>query len=177
MTAEQVQAVAAVATFLAACVAVWATFRAPSLAAEFAEGLRASSQQAEEERRLKLWIFSTLMQRRRMIVSHDAASALNLIDVVYRDSRDVRAAWRSFLQAACERPSSPEKIVERYHSILEKMALALGLSETISISDIHASYWPEGLGDQGEAEYLEVQDKLKRLRANMGLESNAGPTV
>lgn len=168
MSADQIQAVAAVATFLAALAAVWATFRAPKLAAEFAENLRAASQKQEEERRLKLWIFTTLMQYRRSIISHDAVSALNLIDVVYRDSKEVRDAWRSFLKATDEKPTSSEKIVERYHMILEKMAGALGLSDSIAISDIHASYYPEGLGQQGEAEYLELQEKLRRLREPMG---------
>lgn len=164
MTAEQVQAAAAIATFLAACVAVWATFRAPRLAAEFAESLRAMSQKREEERRLKLWIFSMLMQHRRSIAHNDAVSALNLIDVVYRDSKDVRDAWRSFLKATDERPSSAEKIVERYHAILGKMAGSLGLGDTIAIDDIHASYYPDALGQQSEAQYLELQEKLKRLR-------------
>jgi hypothetical protein len=65
----EIQAVAAVFTFMAACVAVWASFSAPRRAAEFAERLRAQGQLAEEERRTKLWVFTTLMQFRSQILN------------------------------------------------------------------------------------------------------------
>lgn len=165
MTADLVQAIAAVATFLAAAAAVFATFRAPRLAAKFAEDLRIANQKADEERRLKLWVFTTLMQFRRQIINPSAVAALNLIDVVFCDNAEVRNAWRSFSAAVHETPYSPEKVSERYHSILEKMARGLGLHESISIADIQNAYYPEGLGQLDEATYLETQEKLQRLRS------------
>ena len=67
MEAGTIEAIAAVAAFLAASAAVWATFRAPRLAAKFAEDLRADSQKSELENNQKLWVFTTLMQNRAQI--------------------------------------------------------------------------------------------------------------
>jgi hypothetical protein len=163
-TPEQIQAIAAVATFLAACCAVWATFRAPKLAAEFAERLRAQSQTADEQRRYKLWIFTTLMQNRARIGSAEAVSALNAIDVIFSESTEVREAWRHFKAATAEQPSSSEKIIERYLSIVHAMARDMSLSGKITVSDIDSPYYPTLLGQMEEAAYWEAQDKLQRFK-------------
>ena len=168
MEAATIQAIAGVATFLAACMAVWATLRAPRLAAEFAEKLRADALRAEEARRQKFYIFATLMQYRTQIMNSDAVAALNLIDLAYRDSRDVRLAWKYFHAATLETPSSPERIIERFNAIIEKMAKDLGLGDQITVEDIKTTYYPTGLGQVHEAGMLEVWDKLERLRPKPG---------
>ncbi|MEE2916503.1 MAG: DUF6680 family protein [Pseudomonadota bacterium] len=164
MTADQVQAISAVLTFLAASCAVWATFRAPKLAAEFAEKLRADSQKDDEERRLKLWILTTLMQNRAAIAGPNAVSALNLIDIVFSDAVEVRQAWKHFLSAAEEDPYSADRIKERYLAICEKISRHLGLSDRIAVSDIQAVYYPQLMLNMDEAAYYELQDKIKRFK-------------
>ena len=59
MTPEWVQGVAAIATFFAAGLAVWAAFRGPELAAQFAEKLRVQNQASEQIRTAKLNVFAT----------------------------------------------------------------------------------------------------------------------
>jgi hypothetical protein len=164
MTAEQIQAIAAVATFLAAALAVWATFRAPRLAAQFAEQLRVASQKEQEARSAKYLIFANLMQFRSQMLNPNAVASLNLIDVVFRDAREVRDAWRHFQAATQEEPYSFDRIRERYLAIIEKIARDLGLSESITIADIQNSYYPRALGEADEAGFLELQDKLRKLR-------------
>ena len=162
--ATQIQAVAAVSTFLAACVAVWATFRAPKTAAYFAETLRSTNERIEESRRLKLFVFTTLMQFRSQIASYNSVAALNLIDVVFMDSKEVREAWRDFHLSTAATPFVMATTVERYHAIIEKISRDLGLNQEITISDIRQSYYPKGLGEMDEAALLETQDKLQRFR-------------
>ena len=165
MSPEQIQAAAAIATFLAAALAVWAAFRAPKLAAEFAERLRIDNQREQESRQAKFMIFANLMQFRAQILNPVAVGSLNLIDVVFADSPEVRGAWRHFHQATEETNSySYEKIRERYLSVVEKIARDIGLSDKITIADIQNSYYPRGLGEVDEATYYELQDKLKRFR-------------
>lgn len=164
MSPQEIQAFAAGATFLAAVLAVWATFRAPKLAAQFAERLRVEGQKGEEERRLKVQVFTTLMQNRAQIAGSNAVSALNVIDVVFCESPEVREAWRHFRLATDEQPYSAEKVVERYLSIIEKMARDLGLARSITISDIQACYYPEKLGHMDEAAYWEAQAKLRKFK-------------
>ena len=134
------------------------------MAAQFAEQLRTENQAAEERRRLKLFIFSTLMQCRSQIINPNSVAALNLIDVVFIDSKEVREAWKDFHNSTEAKPFSMMATVERYHAIIEKIARDLGLNQQITISDIRNSYYPSGLGDMDEAAFLETQDKLQRLK-------------
>jgi len=164
MTPEEVQALAAVATFFAAALAVWATFKAPKRAAEFAEGLRLANMEADERRRMKLTIFSNLMQYRAQILNPNAIGSLNLIDLIFRDVPEVRLAWAHFLAAANEKPFSSAKLMERYYGIIEKMARHLNLADEITISDIENTYYPQILGDIDEASLLENQEKLSRFK-------------
>ncbi len=101
---------------------------------------------------------------------------LNLIDVVFVDSPDVRVAWRHFLEATKEATFSPERLRERYLSIIDKIARDIGLSDKVTIVDIQNSYYPRGLGDMEEAAYLEALDKLQRLR-NPGPGPNLTPDL
>jgi len=93
MSSEMVAAIAAlwaaVATTWAAIAtsrAVAATRKAPIDAARVA----ASLQEANERRRLKLWVFATIMQNRHFIGETDGVRTLNLIDTVFHDAPAVR---------------------------------------------------------------------------------------
>lgn len=157
------QALFGLATFGAACVAVRAAYDAPKRAAEFADRLRADGQRAEEDRRVRLNIFANLMQCRAQMGSPLAAASLNLIDVVFRDDKEVREAWQHFLLAVSERPYSGDRARERYLAIIEKMARSLGLSAEITVADVQHAYYPEGLGLMDQAAYFEARDKVNRF--------------
>jgi hypothetical protein len=66
------------------------------------------------------------MKCRAQILHADAITALNLIDVAFVDSGDVRTAYRSFLEATAMEPTPATTIIERYHVIIEKIARKLG---------------------------------------------------
>lgn len=166
--ASWAQAFFGLATFGAACIAVKAAYDAPKRAAEFAETLRADAIKADEDRRLKLLVFTNLMQFRAQILNPTAIASLNLIDVVYRDHREVREAWRYFLSATAQEPHVVEVVHERYRAIIEKMARALGLDADITVEDVKNIYYPKGQGELDEVAHLELQEKLKRLRLSDG---------
>ncbi len=102
------------------------------------------------------------MQNRRTIAH--AHPALNLIDVVFCDSPEVRGAWRHFHAATQEPAEDTNKIADRYLLIIEKIAADLGLSGTITVADIHAGYYPQYLSQQDELQYLETAERLQRFR-------------
>lgn len=164
MTSPQVQAIAAILTFLAALLAVWAAFRAPKLAAEFAEALRINNSIVEENRRLKMWIFSTLMQNRASILAVDSITALNMIDVVFLDSPEVRNARRDFMVASEAEPLVAISVIERYYSLIHCVVRDMGISEKLTISDIRSIYYPRDLGERAELDMLERQQRLSALR-------------
>ena len=168
MSPEQVQALAAVFTFLAALAAVWATFSAPKKAADFAERLRVQNTQVEEAHRRKMHVFAVLLENRGSMASASSVSAINLTDLVYADVKDVRDARRDFMEAADAHPFEVVALYERYLALIGAMARHLGLQSEISIYDIRSTWLPMGLGEQAELEYLERQRKLSELRVKPG---------
>src|SRR5262245_17834279 len=102
MSSELIAAIAAIwAAFatpwaaVATSRAVIATRKAPVDAAQVA----ASLQEASEKRRLKLWVFGTIMQNRHFLGEVDCVKALNLIDAVFYDVTEVRNAWANLYAA------------------------------------------------------------------------------
>lgn len=120
-------------TMIAAFVAVVIAIRAPRSADEWADRLRVQTEAASEKQKLKMLVFVSLMKCRAQILHADAIAALNLIDVAFSDHIDVRNAYRSFLEATTLEPAQPLVIVERYHTIIEKIAIAVGMSAEISV--------------------------------------------
>lgn len=117
MLAQWLAVTAAVMSALATGLAAWATWKGPLAAAKAAERLRRQGDDDAERRRLKLWVFTALMQERGFLASIDAVRALNLIDVVYRDSTALREAWAALISP------SPQKL--KFRSMLRKSVYAL----------------------------------------------------
>lgn len=163
--ASWAQAVAGLATFAAACVAVKAAYDAPKRAAEFAERLRSQSAKSEMMRQAKLNVFSNLLQYRGQILNPHAVASLNVIEIAFEDAKDVRLAWKHFYAAIQENPSSNDKIVERYLGIVQAMARHLSMGDSITVEDVKTYYYPTGLGQLDEAAWLEAQDKIRRYRS------------
>jgi hypothetical protein len=125
MSAEWLAAIAAiwaaVATTWAAVAtskAVTATKKAPVDAARIA----ASLQEASENRRLKLSVFTTVMQNRHFLGATEAVKALNVIDAVFHDSAPVRDSWANFFSALNDPrnfpPAGPMPIIDERRTAL-----------------------------------------------------------
>ena len=159
--AAWIQAGAAVATFMAACVAVWATFKAPKRAAEIAEQLRRTNDKADSERRSKAFILETLLRHRASIIHADAVNALNLIDIIFIDVPEVREAYQQFWNATAE-PTPWELKVERYNTIIERIVRHLGMNDHIKASDIQRSYHPMGHAKIAQVQTAEMEEMWDR---------------
>lgn len=97
--AERFALIAAVFSAIATFLAAWATWRAPLAAAKLAETLRRNAERDQERQKSKLQLFTILMQERGAIYSEHGVRALNLIDIVFNDSRPVREAWAELFHA------------------------------------------------------------------------------
>lgn len=153
---------AASLTMLAAFAAVVIAKRAPKLAAEWAEKYRRQSEQASDKERLQMHVFVSLMKCRAQILHSEAISALNLIDAAFVDNVQVRAAYRSFIEATEEVPSNAVRIVERYHAVIEKVAGAVGFAELIGPHDVRLGYYPLVLGRLDEATLAQAEETIAR---------------
>ncbi|RNJ63853.1 MAG: hypothetical protein EDM03_05670 [Porphyrobacter sp. IPPAS B-1204] len=155
---------AALCTLLTAVVAVYFAAKAPKKAAEWAEKYRRQSEQASEREKLRMQVFVALMKCRSQLLHQDALAALNLVDVAFSDVPAVREAYRSFHDATGEDPSSAEKIIERYHALIDKVSQAVGMADQISVSDIRAGYYPLALGRLDEAALAEAEAKIANAK-------------
>jgi hypothetical protein len=165
MTPEWVSAVAALLTMGAAFAALWVAWRAPKIAAEFAEALRRQNQAADELQRFQMHVFTTLMRCRAEIVNVEARAAINLVDVAFPDNQEVRSARRLFFEAANSEPYNPERIIERYHALIEAVARATQLSPHITGFDVRAGYYPVAVSRMDEAALAEAEEKIARKAA------------
>lgn len=119
-----------------------ATWHAPKTAAKLAESLRREAERDAEGHKLKLNVFITLMQERAQIYSDNGVRALNLIDVVFNDSRSVREGWSELFGAFHIKPIQQHVIDERLRKLLAAMAKDIGLSDALRNDDFARVYRP-----------------------------------
>lgn len=156
-------AAASLLTMSAAFAALVVAWRAPKMAAQFAESLRTQNEAANERTKLRLNVFIMLMRNRSQMLNQDAIGALNLIEVAFSESQAVREARRAFYAAALENPSNPTRIVERYYALIEKVGNEVGFGDSVGPSDIQSGYYPTAIGRLDEAAYADAEEKIGGL--------------
>lgn len=159
----------AIATGLAAI----ATWRAPTAAAKLAESLRRDAERHDERQRQKLSVFASLMQERAQIYSDNGVRALNLIDVVFNESRDVREAWSELFLAFHMSPLVQHVIDERLRKLLSAIAKDIGLSDELRNDDLGRVYYPNVKAQEQMIKDLQRQQLLISLQGQ-GASSAAG---
>jgi hypothetical protein len=119
-----------------------ATWRAPTAAAKLAESLRRDAERHNERQRQKLSVFATLMQERAQVYSDNGVRALNLIDVVFNECRDVREAWSELFLAFEMKPLIEHVVDERLRKLLGAIAKDIGLADDLRSDDLGRVYFP-----------------------------------
>ena len=137
-----VQAIAAVATLGAAVTAAYVAWKAPERAARLAEHLRTENERARLRRDEKLRLFYILMNHRgRNISAVEPVDALNMINVVFFDSRSIKEAFNRFMRfingAENRRARS-----DAYMDILLEIARDLGFPSSLTGEDLDRGYFP-----------------------------------
>lgn len=117
-------------------------------------------QKRSQLKRNKTEIFAILMSKRYEISAEESVDALNMIDVVFYKSPDVRTAWKTFIDAtnAPESPTKEQIIRDKHLRLLEVIAEDIGYKK-IHWDDIKQYYYPVGLSNkkQDEAVLRKVQ--------------------
>lgn len=139
MSADWVVALATVFAAVAAGFSAWAAILGPRKVAEEAERIR----KRNEARDLKLRIFGQILSDRPTLSRIETVRNLNVIDVVYRDSRTVRDAWADLHR--CLVGSDQTRQRELYRALIAAMASDLGLSQLLTTDDLERSYHPRPL--------------------------------
>jgi hypothetical protein len=161
---------AVVAAFLSAVAAIAsaiAAWRVPISTALAADKLKREGDAKSEERRLKLYVFTTLMQERARVYSLEGVRALNLIDVVFNGSPRVREAWAHLYTGFTGTRVPVHALEERIGVLLKEMAADIGLSDGLRVDDFGRVYFPNALAEEQRIQDLERQQALARLKGDL----------
>jgi hypothetical protein len=172
---------ATLAAFLSAVatvLAVVATWQGPRSAAKLAEKIRQDTERENDRRRMKLQVFSTLMQERATIASVESVRMLNSIDFVFSDSSNVREAWADLFAIfhGAEGPH-PQLREEKLRVLLKEMGADIGLSDTLKVDDIARIYYPNALAQEEELQMLRRQQALLQMRGQGVPQQIPSPSV
>lgn len=119
----------------------------------------------------KLNVFNTLMSYRYMISSQPSVNALNSVDVVFYDDKNVREAYSAFLDETSKKPENNPQIDEKYLKLLETMAAVLKM-HSIHWDDIKHCYCPSGLAErlieESTLRKLQIENASSELRGIKG---------
>ncbi len=165
-----------IAAFLSAIATIFAAlaaWRGPKSAASLAEKLRQNNEKENEKRRMKLFIFTTLMQERASLASRDSVRVLNLIDVVFNESREIREAWSELFITFDPARKIPDHIQEdRLRALLQEMAKDIGLSDGLRLDDLSRVYYPNSIAEEELLRLLERRAALARLQGGPSATAN-----
>lgn len=157
---------AALLSAVAALAAAFATWQGPRSAAMLAERIRKDTEQANERRRMKLQVFSTLMQERATIASIESVRMLNSIDFVFYDAPRVREAWADLFSIfhTSEIPHTQLR-EEKLRGLLKEMGADIGLSDTLKVDDIARIYYPNALAREEEVRMWQQEQAILQIRS------------
>lgn len=108
-------------------------------------------QDKSEKRKDKMQIFKILMATRIYGWTLDKVYALNILDVVFVDDKEVRQAWQNLYEKYCIKEPNNHQLEEiklQEQILLERMALSLGFKNKITWETIQKPYMPQGMLDQ-----------------------------
>ena len=130
-------------------------------------------QRRKERRDSKRWVLTTLLATRHAQITDEAVRALNLIDIVFHDSKRLRSLWREYFEMlnneGLNNPSGWSQRQTKNLEMITAMAHALGYGRAITHIDVTRVYYPVGLGQQTRRNE-DISDELLRvLKGSNGL--------
>lgn len=130
-------------------------------------------QHRKERRDSKRWILTTLLAMRHSPIMDESVRALNLIDIVFHDSRSVRTLWREYFDMlnneGLNNPSGWTLRQKKHLEMITEMAHALGYGKEITHLDVDRVYYPVGLGEQAKRGQQISDELLRVLKGTQGL--------
>lgn len=107
-------------------------------------------QDRAKRRQDKMEIFKALMSSRVYGWTNASVYALNIIDVVFADDKQVRAQWKAYYDKLCVGNPTEEDLkrieIEKC-KLLEEISKSLGYKGKITWETIQNPYIPKGLSD------------------------------
>jgi hypothetical protein len=131
-------------------------------------------QSRKEKRDLKHWILRTLITNRETPVTTDNVRALNLVELAFHDSNEVRRIWGEFFallnQKADATPDWNEKSRKKNLELIVEMAKILGYGKVITAFNADRRYFPIGMAEQMNKQNELLDELLRVLKASGGVQ-------
>lgn len=121
-------------------------------------------QDRAEMRKDKMHIFKTLMTSRIYGWTPDSVHALNIIDIVFVNDKEVRNAWRDLnnkLHVSSPNDQQLKMIEHAQYKLIETIANSLGYKDKITWETIQNPYMPDGMVTQ-----IEMQKQSQQAYMN-----------
>lgn len=145
-----------------AVTAVVAALMAPRISAR----LTATTELRRAKRQEKLWVLTQVMQNRPQTESLESIRALNLIDVIYHDHKEIRRLWRELYDMLTNPAFFGETNVGLAGQLISQkksallVAMARDLEYDIETFDVDRIYAPRWLVEQ---ERITLADRKSKL--------------
>ena len=112
----------------------------------------------------KMKIFKTLMTARIYGWTAEGTQALNLIDVVFADSKKVIKCWREYYDSLNQKPAlfNIEEALMRQCRLLLEVSKTLGYEKTVTWETVQKYYAPDAMHTQ--------QDQVEQLFSFLSLQ-------
>lgn len=124
-------------------------------------------QSRKDKKDQKQRLFLILMAHRKSNPpTFDLVNGLNLVDVVFADSRQVVTLWHQYYDLLCQVPVNWHLAEAKYLDLLSEMAKVLSYTD-LSQTDISRFYSPVAHGNQAQLS-LETQLELLRILKGTG---------
>ena len=119
-------------------------------------------QNRQGKREAQMKVFLTLMADRRSDpMTKRWVDALNVIDVVFQDSKKIRRAWQEYMVSLSDFSEKNSEI--RQIVLLSEMAKYLGY-RNLKKAEIHRFYRPKYFSEQKEKQEALIEENLRVLK-------------
>lgn len=125
-------------------------------------------QNRSEKTKVKREIFTTLMAYRFKFASAESVKALNCIQAIFYNNKNVLNAWEKFKYAADKNPFVEQDLNDAHIALIEEIAKALKYNNIVW-KDIKSYYYPEYLASE-----LNDTEALRKAQLEAALSSVNG---
>ena len=130
-------------------------------------GIKYQDRKAKKDAQLR--VFLTLMENRKSNpITKEWVDALNVIDVVFQNNKEVRHAWREYLDSIKEKSPQFDNSNSFRLDLLSEMAMALGY-RNLKQTEIDRFYSPKYFGSQMSRQDILFQENLRVLMHSKSL--------
>ncbi|MBR5505266.1 MAG: hypothetical protein IKV73_03050 [Clostridia bacterium] len=120
-------------------------------------------QNRSEKIKVKREIFTTIMAYRFKIPHAESVKALNCVQAIFHNDKDVLKAWNNFINAADKNPFIAQDLTDAYIVLLEEISKVLNYNNIVW-KDIKNYYYPEYLANE-----MNDTEKLRKAQLEAAL--------